>query len=174
MTVLMVSVGGYTDSWVAQEYIPVAAPVEGERKASVVQWGYSGPSERWDYMGRPKATVSRQAKHLIPILEVMMSWATKPDHWFGEVRRPMRRTMQRAVDLLAANHFIAPLPMVRPTAGGGVQFEWGDDDHSIEIEVLENGTVVLMEQNGDELHTDETGDLLAPAVQSLLERIQAA
>ena len=160
-----------SESWAAGEYVFVEenrAPLAG----SFVRWAHRAPGDRWDSLGAARVTVPSSAVRLVPLLSVMLSWEMKPDNWFGGEARPSFLTMQSALDLLTINHFTGPLPYVRPTTSGGVQFEWTTGEAELEIEALPDGRVVIMIDNGEEIVTDEVDDPRNSQIKHLLELAQ--
>jgi hypothetical protein len=168
------------DSWVVTEYV----------NDDVAVSGTSGPYDPppWRRLGRflsdnlslgigvhrdvrPRAAITAEAERFLPVIETMISWSDKPDDWFGGARRPSISTIQRALLALWANDFHGPLPDVRPAVDGGVMFAWRRGEEQIELEVEPGGTIVTMAAIGDVIETDETDDVAAPMVRTLLLRL---
>lgn len=161
-----------SEYWVARDY-RILEPDAGPTFGVFVRWAHRGPGDLWDDRGEARARVSTSAASLVPLVSTMMSWRTNPDVWFGgKDDRPALSTMQRALHLLTLHEFAGPLPVVRPTATGGVQFEWLVADTEVEIETLPSGQVILMIDDGDDILTDETDDLTSETVRRLLDFVR--
>lgn len=160
-----------TEYWAASDYRTIE-PDPGPTVGAFVRWARRDPGDPWDDQGVARARVATSALPLVPLVSAMMAWRTKSDDWFGGEDRPALFTMQRALHLLTLHQFTGPLPVVRPTASGGVQFEWMVSDTEVEIETLPSGQVVLMIDDGDEIFSDETHDLGSDSVRRLLDIVR--
>ena len=161
-----------TDSWVETDYTLVA-PHGLPALGALGRWAHRAPGDYWDFLGQPQARIVPDAMPLLPLLSVMISWQAQSDQWFGGEERPTLVTMQRALNLLTLNEFSGPLPVVRPTSAGGVQFEWSDGPNEFEIEMLSDGRVVTMIDDGAQIFTDETEDLRSEAIRRVLKIVQS-
>lgn len=79
-----------------------------------------------------------------------------PNDWDSYGSPPVKFTnVSIALELLAnLSIYNMPKPHVVPISGGGVQFEWADDDKELEIEVRANGSIEFLIVDSEENTTE--------------------
>lgn len=110
------------------------------------------------------------APQFAPVLQELSSFLRLDANWnsYG-ANRISHVAVESAIRLIGNYDHGLPTPDVYPTSIGGVMFEWGRGDESVEMRFEPNGSISILVDNRGEMTETSAGSLYDPEVLEALK-----